>query len=696
MQPAQPAVVDRKGEAASRQRGVDSAILTQLQSSGLDSSHAKLLGLHLAEPSELEAMGRKPVKTMVLPYFDLDGRQTDFRRYRYLEDPRSTWERLVTMTKGPRYFQPSGTGVYAYFPPLVSWREIAANAKQPVLITEGEKKAASATALGYPCIGLGGVDSFANKKYELPLLPELMEFKWDGRDVVIVYDSDAAENPNVLAASVRLGRRLFAQGAKVRIASLPPMADGKKQGVDDLIASVKADGGSPRAALQAVIDKANSELFEREMALYDFNRQFVYIRDLDRVMVRDDKVMLQPDAFVRRAYANLTHREWEVKETKDGLVRVAKTMPTAAVWMTWDGRLTKNTLDFDPLKGELTEHGYNLWTGWPIEPMSGDAYFWKELLSRVLPVPDERKWFEQWLAYPLQNPGAKLKTACLLWSRAEGTGKSTILESMRAIYGGLYVPMNDSAVELAYTDWLVNKLLVGVDDIASKNRDDHAAKWKNLITSPRLTIQKKYTPSFEVQSRVNFLMTSNEPNALRLSPQDRRYAVFNVPDWGTKRDRENFFDRYYKWLDCNPGVLLGHLLSVDLAGFNPDGYAIETMAKREMQELSIGPLEHWIMQLRDAPDAMIKIRGAKQPGDLWTSDDIAALYNAQPDTKSPISRNTMGMALTAAGVPLAYKGGQLRLSDKTRVRLFILRNHEMWLAADGPALRDHYEKTRRS
>lgn len=688
MLPPTPAAVDLSPER------MDALLLKMMHESALDTHHIRQMRLRLATPDELEEAGRPNTKVKVarIPYFDIHGNEVNFRRYRYLEDPRNAWERMVTDVKGKRYFQPAGTGLHAYFPPMVDWEAIASG-NGTLLITEGEKKAASACAHGFPCIGLGGVDCFASKKDDSLLLPELLDFKWEGRDVVIVYDSDASDNPSVLAASIRLGRRLFALNAKPRIAKLPATRDGKKQGIDDLIYAATQDGVNPAAALTAVVSAADQDLFERELALYDFNSQFVYIRDMDRVIVRDDGVMLQPDAFINRAYASKQHREMKVDKKGNQIFVPVK---TAQAWMEWEERLDAKRLDFAPGVGEFYNGCYNLWRGWPLAPVEGDASLWVELLDKLFSEsPDcDRRWFEQWCAYPVQNPGAKLKTAVLLWSYAEGTGKSTVLECLRAIYGTLYIPMNDSAVDMQYTDWMVNKLLVGVDDIAAKNREDHAAKWRNLITSPRLTIQKKYTPTFEIDSRVNFIMTSNEGNALRIPPTDRRYFIQRVAEWADRPTRTAFFDRLYKWLE-NGGAanLMHYLLSVDMTGFDPDAPAPTTESKLEMQEMSRGPVERWVVALKDDPDGVLRVGNTVLKGDLWTAEDLLELYNSQPSVKSPVSLVTMSLALASLSFPKFRDGRQIRAGSK-KPRLVVVRNLDKWASATAEAGKEHYMATR--
>jgi putative DNA primase/helicase len=61
------------------------------------------------------------------------------------------------------------------------------------------------------------------------LLPELEAIKWFGREVFITFDSDAASNPNVIAAEARLVDELMRKrGAKVTIVRLPPSDQGKE------------------------------------------------------------------------------------------------------------------------------------------------------------------------------------------------------------------------------------------------------------------------------------------------------------------------------------------------------------------------------------------------------------------------------------------------------------------------------------
>ena len=79
------------------------------------------------------------------------------------------------------------------------------------------------------------IDANGNRVDEKGPLPDLDRIVWTGRDVVIVFDANAASNASVQAARRALARELAARGATVRIADLP-VEDGVN-GPDDFIAA---------------------------------------------------------------------------------------------------------------------------------------------------------------------------------------------------------------------------------------------------------------------------------------------------------------------------------------------------------------------------------------------------------------------------------------------------------------------------
>lgn len=188
---------------------------------------------------------------MVFPYRDAEGRPTGYHRLKPTH-PRAD---AKNPGKAIKYEAPKGQPNRAYLPP--GTRAAVADPAVPLVVTEGEKKALSADAAGVPCVGLPGVWAWQRKRPRdaagrgtgpRELIPDLAAVAWAGRRVWVAFDSDAATNPNVMAAERALAAVLTAAGALVTTVRLPAATGGGKQGLDDLLVA-----GGP-AVLRALLD----------------------------------------------------------------------------------------------------------------------------------------------------------------------------------------------------------------------------------------------------------------------------------------------------------------------------------------------------------------------------------------------------------------------------------------------------------
>lgn len=134
-----------------------------------------------------------------------------------------------------KYESPVGSINDIYLPPGVAAK--LAEPTQEIVITEGEKKALLLAQLGFTAIGLVGVFGWKAKKRET-LIAALEQIAWQGRPVYLCFDSDRADNANVLDGESRLSAQIAARGGVPKSVILPPGPvgdDGKpgKVGVDD-------------------------------------------------------------------------------------------------------------------------------------------------------------------------------------------------------------------------------------------------------------------------------------------------------------------------------------------------------------------------------------------------------------------------------------------------------------------------------
>ena len=166
------------------------------------------------------------------PYFKADGTQNGYCRLKP-ERPR-----LDDKDKPIKYEAPRDEHPHAYFP--CGSDDALSDLSQPLLLTEGEKKALKATQEGFSCIGLSGVYSWRSKQSgsiksdDDCLLPELKAIAWKGRTIYIAFDHDKVPKPEVRQAERRLADVLQRRGAVVHVVTLPGAA-GEKVGLDDFL-----------------------------------------------------------------------------------------------------------------------------------------------------------------------------------------------------------------------------------------------------------------------------------------------------------------------------------------------------------------------------------------------------------------------------------------------------------------------------
>lgn len=240
----------------------------KLKESGLDNDDARALQFQQCDssPKGLELQGAG----FAIPYFDLSGKPTAFYRYRILQ--RKGFDALTAEQKRQRYTQPASTAPELYLPPLVDWRAVAADPSQPLVITEGELKAACGCKLTqYPTIGLGGVENWKANKRGLAWLPQFNLFQWEGRRVYIAFDSDAATNENVQRAERGLAAVAAQWGALVHVVRVPYSATAKI-GLDDYVTAHGAE------AWAALID--GTPPYRADAASAD-NRPAMHVVELD-------------------------------------------------------------------------------------------------------------------------------------------------------------------------------------------------------------------------------------------------------------------------------------------------------------------------------------------------------------------------------------------------------------------------------
>lgn len=656
------------------------ATLTKLKESGLNERDAKQLGIEPLEATQAKKLGPgfEALNGMKIPYFGADGSPTRFFRVRYLERPKGF---AGISKRWHKYSQPADTPPVAYFPRLggIDWRAVLDDVEIPLYLTEGELKAAAGCKCGLPVIGLGGVYAWRSTRLGVGFIEDLEAVRWQGRAVTLVFDSDSASNSNVQKALLHLCAELTTRGAIVYVAKLPTLDGADKTGLDDFLV---AHGYEAFAEVAA-----SAEPFQASRELWALSAEVAYVIDPGLVVNLETGQRITPNAFVSHAYANRHY--YETSFDKQGNARLVK-RPLAKAWVGWPHRHALRRMTYAPGDARITDRQeYNFWSGWGVEPQRGDVRPWTALLDYLFSgaKPEARKWFEQWCAYPLQYPGTKLFSAVLVWGIAQGTGKSLVAYTLGRIYGDNFVEIKQQNLHASHNEWAENKQFVLGDEITGSDKRIDSDTLKKLITQQTVTINPKYIPAYTVPDRINYFFTSQHPDAFFLEDRDRRYFVHEVIGDPMPREFYRTYDRWYR-SEEGAAALFDYLLNLDLDGFDPNGHAMQTDAKREMIYMTKSDLGAWVHGLVTEPDGVLRMDGTVLKSDLWTPEQLLAMYD--PDGKTRVTAGGVGRELRRAGLRLVCNG-PVRTSTGTK-RLYAVRNGDKWARANAVDAAAHFDK----
>ena len=503
-------------------------MLADLTRSGLGEREAKLLRLKLLTRSKAMQLTGRDREAYEIPYHGLDGKPIGFARLKFLD------------AQEPRYWQEPGTLPRLYLPPTLKggWEETARDRSTILYITEGEKKAARACLDGLPTIGIGGVWAWRSKKKETGVslaIEDLDAIEWADRAVLLVFDSDVVEKVEVQLALRALADELITRGARPQSVKLPPGPKGAKVGLDDFL---EAEGAQAFQALdpQPIFGRLADELWR-------LNQELVYITAANAVWLLGNQSFVSAQNLVSTVMANrlvtVTTDQGKVKQ-----VNVAKE------WLTWPCRRVARRLAYEPGQStELADGALNLWAGWGCQPASGGVDPWKKLLDYLFNgSTKERTWFEEWCAYPLQHPGAKMYTAVILFSLTHGVGKSLVGMTLGRIYGTNFVLLSQDELQSTFNQWAAHKQFALADEITGIEKRRDADRIKNLVTRDLVTINAKYQPPYTLPDRLNYLFTTNHPDAFVIERHDRRFFVHETLEPPLPK---KFYRDYEAWLTAD-------------------------------------------------------------------------------------------------------------------------------------------------
>lgn len=211
---------------------------------------------------------------------------------------------------------------------------------------------------------------------------------------------------------------------------------------------------------------------------------------------------------------------------------------------------------FEPGKPDEFDGKFNLWMdsfgykGFPVFPKKGDC---SPILDHILHdwcAGDEDVfwWVILWLAGIFQRPWHKPATALALLGQ-QGTGKSIVFQNLIGVMLGRYFGSSGAMDDLVgrFSGHLFGKLLWLSEETLFAGDKKGMNRLKDRISSNTLDMERKYMDKVLVKAFTRYVFTSNQPHALHLEADDRRFCVLQVAT--THHQDAEYFGKLAEWME---------------------------------------------------------------------------------------------------------------------------------------------------
>jgi hypothetical protein len=200
-------------------------------------------------------------------------------------------------------------------------------------------------------------------------------------------------------------------------------------------------------------------------------------------------------------------------------------------------------------------------------------------------------YFMRWWASVLKNPGTKTGVVLIVFGAGKGSGKSFVMDIMCETFGEL--ALNNASMKDAFGDFnphIDTHMLCVINETPNWNDGYvNAENFTRAVTETSAIKNVKGISQHKVESYINYIIVSNEPNPIKEGFENRRTMYFPVND-AHVGDR-SYFKELAKNIQAVPKgplnvkfmqTLTHYLLNdVDIDDFDPEAAVYDELCNWE-------------------------------------------------------------------------------------------------------------------
>jgi hypothetical protein len=269
----------------------------------------------------------------------------------------------------------------------------------------------------------------------------------------------------------------------------------------------------------------------------EFAEQWAWIKDQDWF------VNLHLTQFKFESAAKFNAGVYPVSDVKNTAVLLQKKMGSTQYGLTYNPSTTARVVTSSAGLSQI-----NTYQPSPIQPVEGNFQPFLDFMEYLIPSDHDRHEVLRWIATLVEKTGTRMAYGLLMMSEKQGTGKTTLGESILAELVGQHntsFPSERAIADSDFNGWAVNKRLIVVNEIY------HGHSWKayntlkSYVTDRHIEANIKFMATYTLPNWTHYYLSSNSKAALKIDNDDRRWLVPKLTEevWPAER-----FQELYHWL----------------------------------------------------------------------------------------------------------------------------------------------------